>query len=92
MKGIAEHIMDLPWDTPISGGESKAAFTLKITQSFNRWLTTHEGDLLFVAHGFVYASLLHILKLPLCSADLEPKNATLMHFRHDGNKWLVESS
>ena len=87
--GIAEYIIDLPYDTPVPGGESKLAFTTRIAHSFNRWLSTYEGNLLFVAHGFVYGTLLTILGMPLRSSDLKLRNSALVHFHHNGTCWEV---
>lgn len=89
VNGIVEYMIDLPYHLPVPGGESKFAFTTKITDSFNRWLSTYEGNLLFVAHGFVYGTLLTILGMPLRSSDLELKNSALVHFHHNGICWKV---
>ena len=88
-KEIGDYVVNLPWDVPIPDGESKAFFTAKITEAFNKWLGEYEGNLLFVAHGFVYATLLTIIGKTLLSSDLEPKNAMLIHFFHNGNDWTV---
>ncbi len=87
--GLSEYIISLSDDTPIPGGESKKVYTHKILSAFNRWLNTHEGTFLFVAHGFVYATLLSIIKKSFNQSDLKLRNAALVHFYHNGIEWEI---
>jgi broad specificity phosphatase PhoE len=89
---IIDYVMDLPWEMCIAGGESKAAFTHKIGEAVNKWLSREEGKLLFVAHGFVYVALLTLTGKEVTREDLKIKNATLIHFHHDGASWQVVPS
>ncbi|MBS0585450.1 MAG: histidine phosphatase family protein [Verrucomicrobia bacterium] len=89
---IIDYVMDLPWEVPIREGESKAAFTQKIGEAVNKWLSKEEGTLLFVAHGFVYVALLTLIGRKVTREDLKVKNASLIHFHHDGTSWYVVPS
>lgn len=93
-KGVTEYVIDLPYDVPVPDGESKKEFTQRITSSVNKWLTIYEGTLLFVAHGFIWGMLLHMMGLPICNPDGTPisdlENCALVHFYHNSREWGVK--
>jgi probable phosphoglycerate mutase len=93
-KGVTEYVIDLTYDVPVPDGESKKEFVQRITSSINKWLNTYERPLLFVAHGFIWGILLHLMELPIYNSDgtliTDLENCTLAHFSYNGLRWEVK--
>jgi probable phosphoglycerate mutase len=82
--------------TPLSpGGESLAAFHMRVGRTLTRLAPDHEGETVVIAThgGFIYASLVVFLSLPRFGrlAELNPENASITEWsKPPGGKWRLE--
>ncbi len=81
---IIEYLKNAPFDEPIPNGEEKGAFCNRIVQCFNHWLSNDNANILFVAHGFVYAAILRAIE----ATNYDLDNCQLVHFHvNDSGTW-----
>ncbi len=83
-KLVSEH----PRDITIPGGESKQSFQNRVVKVIEENIGNEDQGILFVGHGFTFATLLLYYKLPLRTLD----NCDLAMFclKEDDNKWEIK--
>ncbi len=77
---------DHPHEKPLPQGESKKAFFQRVMNVVLRLLSVHKDNLLIVAHGGIYWSILDGFNLPYDHLE----NGTAVVFEREGNLWRTK--